>query len=73
VVLNPPYGQRLGTGQESRRLFKAICRKLGRDFKGWRTILIAPTRTLARQTGLHLTPHAIRHGGKARVLLTGVI
>lgn len=42
LVLNPPYGRRLGCFHEARTLFTDIFNKLRRDFKGWKVAVIVP-------------------------------
>ncbi|GBC63345.1 RNA methyltransferase [Desulfonema ishimotonii] len=73
VALNPPYGIRLGSGQESRDLFQAICRHLRAEYRGWKIALIAPDKDLARQLPFRVTRHPFRHGGLDLTLLTGKI
>jgi len=36
VVLNPPYGKRLGKQMDMTHFFSEIGKKLAADFKGWR-------------------------------------
>ncbi|RMD47501.1 MAG: class I SAM-dependent RNA methyltransferase [Alphaproteobacteria bacterium] len=55
VVVNPPWGRRLGgrgLGTLHRRLGSSLARELG----GWRVALITPDAGLARATGLPLEP-----------------
>lgn len=63
VVLNPPYGLRLGKGTDINGLFREIGLKLTRDFRGWRAGVIYPERRLERTLGLKLTPMPLFHGG----------
>jgi putative N6-adenine-specific DNA methylase len=42
VVINPPYGHRMGNRHESMKLFYAVCEKLKKDFSGWKAALISP-------------------------------
>jgi len=71
MVLNPPYGRRLGSLSESRNLLKSIFQKLRKDFKGWRVALIAPRKMAEKRmtAGFDRTP--LFHGGLDLVLLTG--
>jgi putative N6-adenine-specific DNA methylase len=70
VVLNPPYGRRLGSLSESRNLLGDIFQKLRKDFKGWGAALIAPRRMVGKRmaAGFHRAP--LFHGGMDLVLLT---
>jgi putative N6-adenine-specific DNA methylase len=42
LVINPPYGLRLGTEKQSRDLIRHLLKKLRADFAGWRLALVAP-------------------------------
>lgn len=46
VVLNPPYGRRIGDAFSTASLFKEIRKKLQSDFKGWRACIILPDKQL---------------------------
>jgi len=73
VIINPPYGRRLETQDRSDRLFVEICEKLRSDFKGWKTALIAPERSLIKKVPFAVTAHDLFHGGLNLTLLTGRI
>ncbi len=73
VVLNPPYGGRLGTVQESDVLFREICRKLRSDYRGWKLALITPREGLVRDAPFSGRIIPFRHGGDRRWLLAGRI
>jgi len=73
VVINPPYGRRIGTCKESSKLFSAICDRLTHKYKGWKLALIAPTRRLVRTVPFKLTAHKLSHGGLKLTLLEGKI
>jgi len=63
VVLNPPYGRRLGTPAESRDLMGAVLARLCDRYSGWRFVLVAPAA--ARPAGLPAGTevHPVFHGG----------
>lgn len=63
VVLNPPYGRRLGKKTDMTAFFREIGKKLAMDFRGWRTGVVCPERHLADALGLNLRPMPIFHGG----------
>lgn len=63
VVLNPPYGLRLGKDLDIERLYKEIGKKLSADFKGWRTGIIYPEKRLGNALNLRLSPMPLFHGG----------
>lgn len=63
VVLNPPYGKRLGKEMDMTRFFAEIGKKLAADFKGWRVGIIYPEKALGKAMGLALQPMPFFHGG----------
>ena len=63
VVLNPPYGIRLGRDMDMTKFFKEIGIKLRADFKGWRTGIIYPEQGLGKSMNLSLSPMPLFHGG----------
>ncbi|MDP2862709.1 MAG: hypothetical protein Q8N95_07945 [Desulfobacterales bacterium] len=73
VVINPPYGQRMGSRAESVKLFRTVCDKLKKDFSGWKVALIAPDITLLNSLPFTLKAQAMRHGGLKISLLYGKI
>jgi 23S rRNA (guanine2445-N2)-methyltransferase / 23S rRNA (guanine2069-N7)-methyltransferase len=52
VVLNPPYGERLGEISELRSLYKAIGMRLKTHFSGWRASLFTGNAELGKGMGL---------------------
>jgi putative N6-adenine-specific DNA methylase len=73
IVLNPPYGRRLGTQTTPAMFYRKIAAKLTRDFKGWQLAMLIPDRAMARALPLKLRPFPLRHGGLDITLLTGKI
>jgi putative N6-adenine-specific DNA methylase len=71
VILNPPYGVRLGTKRKSRELFRNIIGKLSSDFKGWRYALFVHDKELVREVPFKKTSILLDHGGLKLILLTG--
>jgi putative N6-adenine-specific DNA methylase len=71
VVLNPPYGVRMGSRVESQALFEAICEHLRVHFGGWRFAMIAPGREVAKTLPFPATRHPLFHGGLRLALLVG--
>ncbi len=65
VIVNPPYGARLGEAKALFPLYAALGETLKAGFSGWRVGLIATEAMLARATGLpFLEPGPpIPHGG----------
>lgn len=65
VIVNPPYGARLGETQKLGPLYRALGQTLKSRFTGWRVGLIASEASLARATALPFLPAAapVQHGG----------
>lgn len=63
VLLNPPYGRRLGKDRDITQFFGEIGKKLKTDYRGWRTGVVCPGTHLLRALDLPLTPMPLFHGG----------
>jgi len=63
VVINPPYGRRLGTPAESRELMQAIVDRLRDRFGGWRFLLVAPGSAVPKSLPAGTVAHPVFHGG----------
>ena len=59
IALNPPYGRRMGTRNESERFFLSICRRLRQNYKGWKLILIAPNKRIEKKVPFKLKTYPI--------------
>lgn len=73
VIINPPYGLRLGTKKDSQKLFRQIVQKLQRSFKGWKAALIAPDKHLINAVPFNVKAYSLFHGGLKLTLLVGRI
>ncbi len=73
VVLNPPYGRRLGTDREAHRRMRAIGTKLIHSFKGWRFALLVPHEHWLQALPFDLRTHPLQHGGLRLLLAVGTI
>jgi putative N6-adenine-specific DNA methylase len=73
IVLNPPYGKRIGSHEESRRLLAAICDTLMTGFKGWRFALLALPQFLPPGLSRHCQTRAFHHGGLRLALYIGKV
>lgn len=73
VALNPPYGIRLGSSSQARKLYIEIGAKLKRDYRKWRVGIFLPERGLATNYPAGLKQRKITHGGLSLTLLTGRI
>jgi putative N6-adenine-specific DNA methylase len=64
VILNPPYGARIGDKKKLMALYASVGKVLRERFSGWRLGLIVNDDALARATGLKLHKGMpILHGG----------
>ncbi|MBC8441344.1 MAG: RNA methyltransferase [Deltaproteobacteria bacterium] len=63
IMLNPPYGKRLGEKKDTRSFYQEIGKKLSSDFKGWRAGIILPSREWKSYLELRLELKPIFHGG----------
>jgi putative N6-adenine-specific DNA methylase len=70
VIVNPPYGGRIGEKKPLFGLYGALGKTLLARFSGWRVGLITTDVSLARSTGLPFEPpgRPVSHGG-LKVLL----
>ena len=65
VIVNPPYGRRLGDREKLPTLYRALGQTLLSRFSGWRVGIIASDPKLAFATGLPFLPNTapVPHGG----------
>jgi putative N6-adenine-specific DNA methylase len=56
VIVNPPYGERIGDRDALRPLYGTLGRVLRERFSGWRVGLVTSEPTLAHTTGLPFGP-----------------
>ncbi|MGQ0457534.1 MAG: THUMP domain-containing class I SAM-dependent RNA methyltransferase [Hyphomicrobium sp.] len=65
VIVNPPYGGRLGEAAKLTALYRALGQTLTAKFSGWRVGLVTTNANLARATRLPFLPAdaPVAHGG----------
>ena len=65
MIVNPPYGTRIGDKKPLVALYAALGKTLLIRFSGWRVGLITTDATLAKASGLPFAPpgRAVSHGG----------
>ncbi|MGE5266945.1 MAG: THUMP domain-containing class I SAM-dependent RNA methyltransferase [Deltaproteobacteria bacterium] len=65
VIVNPPYGDRIGGAGKLRPLYRSLGHRLLTRFSGWRAGLVTSDPGLAEATGLpfSLTAEPVLHGG----------
>jgi putative N6-adenine-specific DNA methylase len=73
VVINPPYGIRIGSEHKADELFRAIGRHLAQRFRGWTVALIAPNPELALSLPFPAKRMPLLHGGLKLTLVLGNI
>ncbi|HVJ41327.1 MAG TPA: class I SAM-dependent RNA methyltransferase [Dongiaceae bacterium] len=74
VIVNPPYGTRIGDKKPLYALYNALGQTLLARFSGWRVGIITNEASLAGATGLPFAPPAgpVSHGGiRVTLFLTG--
>ena len=73
VVLNPPYGRRLGTNRQGEQRMHLIAEKLLSDFPGWRLALIVPHKHWLKFLPIDFKKHPLQHGGLHLLLAVGTL
>jgi putative N6-adenine-specific DNA methylase len=65
VIINPPYGARIGEKKNLQPLYRMLGHTLLTRFAGWRVGLITTEAAMARATGLPFVPPGapVSHGG----------
>ncbi|MCR9110400.1 class I SAM-dependent RNA methyltransferase [uncultured Marivita sp.] len=74
VIVNPPYGARIGNRKLLFALYGSFGTVMKERFKGWRVGIVTSDKGLARTTGLHFhnVSAPIPHGGlKVQLFQTG--
>lgn len=74
VIINPPYGNRIGNKAQLQALYRTLGKSLINRFSGWRVGLITTDVPLAQATRLPFGPPGVHvdHGGlKIRLFTTG--
>ena len=72
VIINPPYGVRIGETKHLLPLYQTMGQVLKSGFSGWRVGLVTSSDSLAHATGLPFItpPTAFSHGGLSVKLFT---
>lgn len=73
VVLNPPYGRRMGAAGQKSEHYAAVCEKLTHDFRNWRFAIIAPPGAMPKGFAEIQSTHRLLHGGLRLMLYVGRI
>jgi len=74
VVLNPPYGRRVGENAQLAGLYRRTGEALRRDYPGWRVAAVCPDKALAGRLGKGMEELTrFRNGGLQVSLWVGTI
>lgn len=76
VIVNPPYGTRIGDRKTLQPLYRALGQTLSSKFAGWRVGLITTDAALAKATDLPFAPPTapVAHGGlRVTLFQTGAL
>ncbi|MBN2751925.1 MAG: class I SAM-dependent RNA methyltransferase [Rhodospirillaceae bacterium] len=74
VIINPPYGNRIGDKKHLQALYRSLGQTLLARFSGWRVGVITNEAGLAKATGLPFAPPTapVLHGGlRVALYMTG--
>lgn len=71
VIINPPYGLRLGSTKESEEMIRRIFDKFERDYKGWQFAIISPYTSFMKRSSLKFKKYPVTHGGLKLFLVIG--
>jgi putative N6-adenine-specific DNA methylase len=64
VIVNPPYGERIGEEREWTRLYSQLGAVMGRYWSGWRLVVFTSNPRLARTVGLPILKSVPFFNGK---------
>lgn len=75
IVVNPPYGLRLGTVPQAKELFASLCNRLADQFPGWKLAVLVPHKDWTPLLPFSGKPFQkiLHHGGLKIPLLIGKI
>ena len=74
LVVNPPYGKRIGSVRQAERLLQKLGSRLREQYQGWRVSVVVYVPEWQRHLGLkHTRSITAPHGGVKVTLLTGEV
>lgn len=73
ITINAPFGRRIGSLEQSDRLFEKLFDSLKTNWRGWKVGLVIPRQSLLKKIPFSTKPLPIRHGGLRLYLVTGRI
>lgn len=71
VIINPPYGLRLGNVKDCELLMDKIISQFESGFKGWHIAVISPFTSFIKKSSLKFKKHPVTHGGLKLFLAVG--
>ena len=63
IVVNPPYGERLGEVEELKPLYKKLGDTFKQEFKGWTGYVFTGNQDLAKSIGLQASRRFVLYNG----------
>jgi len=66
LVVNPPYGERMGGKDDLRLLYANLGQSLKEQFTGWRAVIFTGDPDLAKETGLKAHKKHVLYNGSIR-------
>jgi putative N6-adenine-specific DNA methylase len=73
IVINPPYGRRIGKLSESRELKRAIVARVRERYTGWKFILVTPDGSDLPAMGFMKKAYPCFHGGLRVSVIVGEV
>ncbi|MFO7686023.1 MAG: hypothetical protein R6V60_08010 [Desulfobacterales bacterium] len=73
IILNPPFGRRIGSLEHSYWMFDKVYKRLKAKWRGWKVGLVVPRQSLLKSVPFSTTPLSIHLGGLHLFLVTGRI
>jgi len=63
ILMNPPYGERMGDVEELKPLYKSIGDSFKKKFKGWNGYVFTGSSELAKHVGLKASRRFVLYNG----------
>ncbi len=73
IIINPPYGRRIGTQADSENFFQAMGKHLQKAYPGWKAAIVVPHKDLLKYFHFKTRIYQFFHGGMKLFLMIGKI
>lgn len=73
VMVNPPYGLRLGTEKASMAIIENMFKSFGKRFRGWRVGIVSPFDKVQVNAPSTMTQYPFFHGGLKLFFISGTL